>query len=164
MKSHRINQFFGRYAAFLLRWRWVVIALFAILLFVAFKGMPYVTQQKTVYIGQEMGRLVMIAAIICILVMLLMTRSLRGIVCPLLSVLGGVDFSLMALLNNALTLSTFAYADVRDLGVFNRLSADWAATDQLHAILGYDYFYAKAGLFTTYTRNSEVWLKVKYSW
>ncbi len=53
-------------------------------------GMPYVTQQKTVYIGQEMGRLVMIAAIICILVMLLMTRSLRGIVCPLLAVIGGV--------------------------------------------------------------------------
>ena len=53
-------------------------------------GMPYVTQQKTVYIGQEMGRLVMIAVIICILVMLLMTRSLRGIVCPLLAVLGGV--------------------------------------------------------------------------
>ena len=53
-------------------------------------GMPYVTQQKTVYIGEEMGRLVMIAAIICILVMLLMTRSLRGIVCPLLAVLGGV--------------------------------------------------------------------------
>jgi len=53
-------------------------------------GMPYVSQQKTVYIGQEMGRLVMIAAIICILVMLLMTRSLRGIVCPLLSVIGGV--------------------------------------------------------------------------
>jgi Predicted exporters of the RND superfamily len=53
-------------------------------------GMPYVTQQKSVYIGQEMGRLVMIAAIICIVVMLLMTRSLRGIVCPLLAVIGGV--------------------------------------------------------------------------
>ncbi len=53
-------------------------------------GMPYVTQQKSVYIGQEMGRLVMIAAIICILVMLIMTRSLRGIVCPLISVIGGV--------------------------------------------------------------------------
>ncbi len=53
-------------------------------------GMPYVTQQKTVYIGQEMGRLVMIAAIICILVMLLMTRSVRGIFCPLLAVIGGV--------------------------------------------------------------------------
>ncbi len=53
-------------------------------------GMPYVSQQKTVYIGQEMGRLVMIAAIICILVMLLMTRSLRGVVSPLISVIGGV--------------------------------------------------------------------------
>lgn len=53
-------------------------------------GMPYVTQQKSVYIGQEMGRLVMIAAIICILVMLVMTRSLRGIVGPFLSVIGGI--------------------------------------------------------------------------
>lgn len=47
MKSHRINQFFGRYAAFLLRWRWVVIALFAILLFVAFKGMSKMVQQTS---------------------------------------------------------------------------------------------------------------------
>ncbi|MCR5352082.1 MAG: MMPL family transporter [Bacteroidales bacterium] len=53
-------------------------------------GMPYVSQQKTVYIGHEMGRLVMIAVIICILVMLLMTRSLRGVISPLLSVIGGV--------------------------------------------------------------------------
>ncbi len=53
-------------------------------------GMPYVSQQKTVYIGQEMGRLVMLAVIICILVMVLMTRSLRGVVSPLLSVMGGV--------------------------------------------------------------------------
>lgn len=67
------------------------------------------------------------------------------------------------LLNNALTLSTFAYADVRDLGVFNRFSADWAATDQIHAIIGYDYFYARGGMFLTYANNSEVWLKLKYS-
>ena len=53
-------------------------------------GMPYVSQQKTVYIGQEMGRLVVLAIIICVLVMLIMTRSLRGIVSPLLSVLGGL--------------------------------------------------------------------------
>ena len=67
-----------------------------------------------------------------------------------------------ALLNNALTLSTFAYADVRDGGVFNRLSADWAATDQLHAILGYDYFYADGGMFVIYKNNSEIWVKLKY--
>ena len=47
MKSHRINEFFGRYAAFLLRWRWVVIALFAVLLFVAFKGMSKMVQQTS---------------------------------------------------------------------------------------------------------------------
>jgi len=68
-----------------------------------------------------------------------------------------------ALLNNALTLSTFAYADVRDLGVFNRLSADWAATDQIHAILGYDFFYARGGMFTRYAHNSEAWVKLKYN-
>jgi len=68
-----------------------------------------------------------------------------------------------ALLNNALTLSSFAYADVRELGVFNRFSVDWSATDQVHVILGYDYFDAKAGMFVRYAHNSEAWLKIKYS-
>lgn len=68
-----------------------------------------------------------------------------------------------ALLNNALTLSTFAYADVKDLGIFNRFSADWTATDQVHVILGYDLFYAEKGMFLTYSHNSEVWIKLKYS-
>jgi len=68
-----------------------------------------------------------------------------------------------ALLNNALTLSTFAYADLRNLGVFNRLSADWTASDQIHVVLGYDYFHADEGMFARYARNSEVWMKLKYS-
>ncbi|MCR5017419.1 MAG: hypothetical protein K6A64_01315 [Bacteroidales bacterium] len=68
-----------------------------------------------------------------------------------------------SLLNNSLTLSTFAYADVREKGVFNRLSADWAATDQIHAILGYDYFHADGGMFFLYRNNSEVWIKLRYS-
>ena len=53
-------------------------------------GMPYVTHCKTVYIGQEMGRLMMIATLICIIVMLLMTRSWRGVVAPIISVIGGL--------------------------------------------------------------------------
>ena len=53
-------------------------------------GMPYVTHCKTVYIGKEMGRLMMIAALICMVVMLFMTRSLRGIIAPIISVLGGL--------------------------------------------------------------------------
>jgi len=68
-----------------------------------------------------------------------------------------------ALLNNALTLSTFAYADVKDLGVFNRFSADWAATDQIHALVGFDYFYAEEGMFLAYKDNSEIWVKIKYN-
>lgn len=67
------------------------------------------------------------------------------------------------LLNNTLTLSSFAYADVKDFGVFNRFSADWAASDQIHVLLGYDLFYAESGMFLTYAHNSEVWLKLKYS-
>ena len=52
---------------------------------------------------------------------------------------------------------------MKDLGVFNRFSADWAATDQIHLLLGYDLFYAESGIFLTYAHNSEVWLKLKYS-
>ncbi len=53
-------------------------------------GMPYVTHCKTVYIGKEMGRLMMIATLICMVVMLCMTRSLRGVVAPIISVVGGL--------------------------------------------------------------------------
>ena len=53
-------------------------------------GMPYVTHCKTVYIGKEMGRLMMIATLICIVVMLCMTRSLRGVIAPIISVIGGL--------------------------------------------------------------------------
>jgi hypothetical protein len=78
------------------------------------------------------------------------------------STLGTLRIS-KALLNNSLTLSTFAYADLLEKGVFNRFSADWAVTDQIHAILGYDLFAARGGMFERYKKNSEVWLKVKYS-
>ncbi len=53
-------------------------------------GMPYVTHCKTIYIGKEMGRLMMIATLICVVVMLFMTRSLRGIIAPIISVVGGL--------------------------------------------------------------------------
>ena len=53
-------------------------------------GMPYVTNCKTVYIGKEMGRLMMIATLICMVVMLCMTRSLRGVIAPIISVIGGL--------------------------------------------------------------------------
>jgi predicted RND superfamily exporter protein len=47
MKSHKINQFFGRYAAFLLRWRWAAIAIFAVILAVSFHGMSKMEQIRS---------------------------------------------------------------------------------------------------------------------
>ena len=67
------------------------------------------------------------------------------------------------LLHNTLALQSFAYIDVTNGGIYNRLSADYALNDQLHAILGYDFFHADRGQFTVYDKNSEVFVKLKYS-
>lgn len=67
------------------------------------------------------------------------------------------------LLRNTLALQSFAYIDVTNGGVYNRLSADYAINDQLHATLGYDFFHADRGTFTVYDHNSEVFVKLKYS-
>lgn len=62
-----------------------------------------------------------------------------------------------------MALQTFAYIDVTNGGLFNRLSADYALNDQLHAIVGYDLFHADRGMFATYDNNSELWFKLKYN-
>lgn len=67
------------------------------------------------------------------------------------------------LLRNTLALQSFAYIDVTNGGIYNRLSADYALNDQLHATLGYDFFHADRGSFTVYDNNSEVFVKLKYS-
>ena len=67
------------------------------------------------------------------------------------------------LLHNTLNLSTFAYVDVTNGGIYNRLAADYAITDQIHAFIGYDFIHADAGIFAMYSKNSEIWLKLKYS-
>lgn len=67
------------------------------------------------------------------------------------------------LFHNTLALQSFAYVDVTNGGVYNRLSADYAINDQLHATIGYDYFYADRGMFTIYKKNSELFFKLKYS-
>lgn len=67
------------------------------------------------------------------------------------------------LLRNTLALQSFAYIDVTNGGIYNRLSADYALNDQLHATLGYDFFHADRGSFTVYDNNSELFLKLKYS-
>lgn len=53
-------------------------------------GMPYVSQQKMAFIGSEMGRLVKFAILISIIVMLIMTRSVRGVIAPFIGTFGGL--------------------------------------------------------------------------
>ena len=48
-------------------------------------GMPYMNYAKAQYIKQEMSRLMMIAIIVALIVMALVTRSLRGVVIPILT-------------------------------------------------------------------------------
>ena len=67
------------------------------------------------------------------------------------------------LFHNTLALQSFAYIDVTNGSIYNRLSADYALNDQLHAIIGYDYFHADRGMFTVYDKNSELFFKLKYS-
>ena len=67
------------------------------------------------------------------------------------------------LMRNSLKLSTFAYVDVSNGGVFNRFSASYALNDQIELTAGYDFFHADKGKFAMYKQNSEVWLKAKYS-
>ena len=67
------------------------------------------------------------------------------------------------LLQNTLKLSTFAYVDVTNGGIFNRLSTTYALNDQTAIAIGYDYFHADRGMFKMYGKNSEAWFKLKYS-
>ena len=67
------------------------------------------------------------------------------------------------LLHNTLKLSTFAYIDVANGGIFNRLSASYSLNDDIELTAGYDYFHANKGKFAMYGKNSEAWVKMKYS-
>lgn len=67
------------------------------------------------------------------------------------------------LLNSTLSLSTFGYVDLTNLGFFNRTGLDYSLSDQIHLCLGIDLFAGEGGMFGTYADNSEIWIKVKYS-
>ncbi len=67
------------------------------------------------------------------------------------------------LLRSTLGLSVFGYVDLNNQGFFMRGSADYSLTDQIHLLAGYDWFDGDKGLFALYKKNSEIWIKAKYS-
>lgn len=67
------------------------------------------------------------------------------------------------LLHSTLLLSTFGYVDITNKGFFNRTSMDYNLSDPIHLCAGVDLFGGDGGMFGIYKTNSEVWIKVKYS-
>lgn len=53
-------------------------------------GMPYLSYEKFVYLTKEMGRLFLISFLVSIVVMIVVTRSLRGVIAPLLTSVFGL--------------------------------------------------------------------------
>ena len=70
------------------------------------------------------------------------------------------------LLGATLELSDFTYIDLTGKGWFSRFMADYALSDQVRLIVGYDWLGASEGhdsLFSIYKDNSEFWFKARYS-
>lgn len=67
------------------------------------------------------------------------------------------------LLRSTLSISTFGYMDLSTKGFFNRTSIDYSLSDPIHLCAGVDLFGGDGGMFGIYKDNSEVWIKVKYS-
>lgn len=53
-------------------------------------GMPYLSYEKFIYLTKEMGRLFLISFLVSIVVMIVVTRSLRGVIAPLLTSVFGL--------------------------------------------------------------------------
>ena len=67
------------------------------------------------------------------------------------------------IIRSTLTLSTFIYVGLNEGDFFNHTSADYSLSDNIHIMTGYDWFHGNSGVFGRYNKNSQVWLKVKYS-
>ena len=67
------------------------------------------------------------------------------------------------LLRETLTLSSMLYYHFNDTDYFYRCKAEYNVTDDLHVLVGLDYFGGEKGQFGSYNDNSQVWFKTKYS-
>jgi hypothetical protein len=67
------------------------------------------------------------------------------------------------LMRETMTLSTFAYLGLNNWDIFDRTSFEYALTDELHLLIGIDFFIGNKGIFGQYGNNDEIWIKAKYS-
>jgi hypothetical protein len=67
------------------------------------------------------------------------------------------------LMRETLNFSNMLYLGFNDLDLFNRFMVDYALTDGLHLMFGFDLFLGNSGDFGQYKDNSEFFIKAKYS-
>ncbi len=67
------------------------------------------------------------------------------------------------LLRSTLALSCFGYFGLNEGDMFNRTSADYALSDNIHIMAGYDWLYGNSGTFGRYNNNTQVWVKAKFN-
>lgn len=68
------------------------------------------------------------------------------------------------LLRETLRLSNMVYYNINNRDLLNRISAEYALTDEFHISGGADIFSGdKDGRFGAYKDNTQVWIKAKYS-
>ena len=66
------------------------------------------------------------------------------------------------LLNNTLKLSVYGMFDVDNVGFYVRPAADYLLSDQITLSLGGDWLGGRRGIFKTYNKNTQMWVKGKY--
>ncbi len=67
------------------------------------------------------------------------------------------------LLNQTLTLANMLYRQLDDGESFDRLKATYDLTDAVALAAGVDLFAGDDGAFGRHEENSQIWLKIKYS-
>ena len=67
------------------------------------------------------------------------------------------------LLRQTLTLTSMGYYGINESECFLRSSAEYALTDEMHVLLGWDQFLGDEGMMGQYDDNDEVWMKAKVS-
>lgn len=105
-------------------------------------GMPYLSYEKFVYLQGEMGRLFLFAFIVSIIVMLIVTRSIRGVIAPLLTSAFGllIGFGIIGWTGLYIDMSTamiaviltFACSIAYNIHLYNFFKTQFVETGKRH--------------------------------
>jgi hypothetical protein len=83
--------------------------------------------------------------------------------CDKHNVLTTVGISKKIAAQHPLPLHLWLHGPLCNKDFFNRTSLDYSLSDPIHLCAGVDLFGGEGGMFGMYKDNSEVWIKVKYS-